>query len=291
MATPVLFDRELRRRRRERGWRSQEAPFLHDLAFAELVSRLGDVRRRFGDTMLVGCSSADWPAQLAQVAGPVTVTDASPLVAAACGGIAADEDRLPLADASFDLIVAIGSLDGIDDLPGALLLLRRILRPDGLMLAALGAAGSLPRLRSAMLAADATLGGAAARMHPAIDVRTGGDLLARAGFALPVADTHGVDLSYTGLPRLVRDLRAHGATNILDRRSRVPLGRAALAAAASDFAEGAVDGRTTERVEILYLSGWAPAPSQPRPARQGSATTYLAEALPSRSEKRLQQPE
>jgi len=243
-------------------------------------------------TVAAASATRCWSAAaLAQVAGRVTVTDASPLIAAACGGIAADEDRPPFADASFDLIVAIGSLDGIDDLPGALVLLRRILRPDGLMLAALGGAGSLPRLRSAMLAADAVNGGAAPRMHPAIDVRTGGDLLARAGFALPVADTHAVDLSYATLPRLIRDLRVHGATNILDRRSRVPLGRAALAAAAAEFAHGALGGRTTERVEILYLSGWGPASSQPQPARRGGATAQFAESLPPQSEKRLQQPE
>jgi len=256
MTAPALFDRRLRRLRRERALRIGEPPFLYDLAFDELVSRLDDVKRSFTRALLIGSTGGDWQARLKDMVSCVTVTDPSAAVAAARGGVAADEDRLPFADASFDLVVSVGSLDDIDDLPGALLLIRRVLRPDGLMLAALAAAGSLPRLRGAMLAADAVAGGAAPRLHPALDVRTGGDLLARAGFALPVADTRTIALSYAGLPRLVADLRAHGATNILERRSPTPLGRAAFAAAGAEFAAQAVDGRTIERVEILYLSGW-----------------------------------
>lgn len=259
MTDPTLFDRRLRRLRRARAGRRGEAPFLHDLAFNELLSRLDDVRRRFSRALVIGGTGRDWPARLAPVVDSVIVSEPAPTVIADRGGVAGDEDRLPFADASFDLVIAVGSLDNIDDLPGALLIIRRILQPDGLLLAALPGAGSLPRLRSAMLAADAVRGGAAARLHPAVDVRTGGDLLARVGFALPVADTRTVHVSYADLSRLVGDLRAHGATNILNRRSRTPIGRAARAAACADFAAHAVDGRTTERIEILYLSGWSPA--------------------------------
>ena len=279
MSAPVLFDRELRRTRRERAWRSDGQAFLYEHAFAELIDRLADVRRRFDRVLLLGCVAPEWPERLRTIVGDVTVSDASPLIASHCGGVAADEDRLPFANASFDLVVAVGALDGIDDLPGALVLLRRTLRPDGLLLGAIAGAGSLPRLRRAMLAADALGGGATARLHPAIDVRTAGDLLSRAGFALPVADTETVEVSYPGLPRLVADLRAHGATNILARRARAPLGGSAYAAAIADFASGAADGRTIERFEILYLSGWSPAPTQPQPARRGSATRSLAETL------------
>lgn len=256
MTAPILFDRKLRRMRRERALRGGEAPFLHDLAFDELLSRLDDVKQRFTRPLLIGCTGPEWLERLTAAAGPVMSIDPAPAVAAARRGVAGDEDRLPFADESFDLVIAVGSLDNIDDLPGALLLIRRVLRPDGLMLAALGGAGSLPRLRGAMLAADAVTGGAAPRLHPALDVRTGGDLLARAGFALPVADTRTMELSYAGLPRLVADLRAHGATNILDRRSRIPPGKAAYAAACAKFAEGGVEGRTVEFVELLFLSGW-----------------------------------
>lgn len=258
MTAPALFDRRLRRLRRERALRIGEPPFLYDLAFDELVSRLDDVKRRFTRALVIGCTGDGWQRRLMGVVDSVTVTDPSAAVAVARGGVAADEDRLPFADASFDLVVSVGTLDDIDDLPGALLLIRRVLCPDGLMLAAVAAAGSLPRLRGAMLAADAFAGGATPRLHPALDVRTGGDLLARAGFALPVADTRTIALSYAGLPRLVADLRAHGATNILERRSRTPLRRAAFSMACADFTAQGVDGRTIERMEVLYLSGWRP---------------------------------
>lgn len=278
MSPPSLFDRHQRRLRRDRAMRSGVAPFLHVHAFDELIDRLGDVRRTFGRALLLGCADPSWRGTLAGLVGEVVVADPSPVAARRSGGLVADEDRLPFADASFDLILATGTLDGIDDLPGALVLLRRVLRPDGLLLGAMAGAGSLPRLRAAMLAADAATGGAAARMHPAVDVRTLGDLLSRAGFALPVADFQGIDVSYADMPKLIADLRAHGATNILAKRSRLPLSRHAFAAAVADFAPDP-GIRTIERAEILYLSGWAPAPDQPRPARRGSATHSLADAL------------
>jgi hypothetical protein len=128
-----------------------------------------------------------------------------------------------------------------------------------------------------MLAADSVEGGAAARIHPQIDVRAAGDLLIRAGFALPVVDSQPVDVRFPSLLGLVRDLRAMAATNILGARSRRPLGRHALAAAIADFEEGG--GKTAERFEILHLLGWSPSPDQPRPARRGSGRVSLAEAL------------
>lgn len=260
MTPPTLFDRHARRLRRDRAARSGGEAFVHGHAFAELVERLGYVKRRFGRALILGCADPAWRAALEGLVETVFVADPSPLVARRAGGVAADEDRLPFADKSFDLVIAVGTLDGVDDLPGALILLRHVLRPDGLLLAALSGAGSLPRLRRAMFAADAATGGAAARLHPAIDVRTAGDLLSRAGFALPVADIDSLDISYTGLMALVADLRVHGVTNALVRRSRVPLGREALGAALADFALDAVDGRTVERIELIYLSGWRPVP-------------------------------
>ncbi len=132
-----------------------------------------------------------------------------------------------------------------------------------------------------MLAADDVEGGAAARVHPQIDVRAAGDLLVRAGFALPVVDSQPVEVRFRSLPDLVRDLRGMGATNLLASRSRRPLGRHALAAAIADF-DSAGD-KTTERFEILHLLGWSPSPDQPRPAARGSATVSLADALKPRS--------
>ena len=134
-----------------------------------------------------------------------------------------------------------------------------------------------------MSAADATRGAAAPRIHPQIDVRAAGDLLTRAGFALQVADSVSVNVRFSHLMKLVSDLRAMGATNMLASRSLAPLGRQALAAAIAAFeAEAEADGKTSERFEIVYLAGWAPAPSQPQPARRGSATASLAAALKAR---------
>lgn len=258
MTPPNLFDRHARRLRRDRALRIGGLPFIHERAFLELLDRLGDVRRDFDRALLIGCLEADWRKRLEARVREVLVVEPSPAAARACGGIVADEDRLPFADDSFDLIICVGTLDSVDDLPGALLLARRILRPKGLFLAAMSGAGGLLRLRTAMLAADALGGGAAPRMHPAIDVRTAGDLLARAGLEIPVADVEAIDVSYETLAALVADLRAHGATNCLARRSRVPLTRAAFTAASKEFSRLGTAGRTTEQIQTLYLSGWAP---------------------------------
>jgi hypothetical protein len=128
------------------------------------------------------------------------------------------------------------------------------------------------------------VGAASPRIHPQIDVRAAGDLLTRAGFKLQVSDSDPVEVRFSGLAGLVRDLRAMGATNILAARSTMPIGRVGLAAATAAFeAQADADGKVTERFEIVYLTGWAPSPDQPQPARRGSATASLAEALRSKT--------
>ena len=261
MSQDLPFDRRLRRLRRDRAARRfHEADYLHRLVADELVERLDLVKRRFRNVLDLGCASGYLAGRLRERGLEVTTADPGFAFAHAAGGIQCDEDRLPFADGAFDLVLSAGVLDSVNDLPGALILIRRALAPDGLFLGAFAGAGSLPRLRSAMLAADSAEGGAAPRIHPQIDVRAAGDLLARAGFTLPVADGHGFDVRFPSLAPLVADLRAMGATNVLAGRSRRPLGRAALAAAVSDFAAHAeADGKTVERFEIVYLSGWAAA--------------------------------
>jgi SAM-dependent methyltransferase len=275
------FDRALRRLRRDRAAASAgAADYLFRLATDDLLERLDSVSRPFGRALDLGCAGTYLTRRLRERGIEVLPADPGHRFAAAAEGVQIQEDRLPFGDGAFDLVVSVGLLDTVNDLPGALLLIRRALRPDGLFLGAFIGAGSLPRLRSAMLAADAAEGGAAPRVHPQIDVRAAGDLLTRAGFALPVADSWGIDVRFPGLPALVRDRRAMGGTNILAERSRRPLGRLGLAAAIADFAAAAdSDGKTAERFEIVQLLGWAPSPDQPRPARRGSATASLAEAL------------
>ena len=276
------FDRRLRRIRRDRA----AAPgaggsWLLERMAGEIVERLDMVRREFRSALVLGCAGAGLPALLRARGIETVAADAGARFAAQEGGVQCDEDRLPFADGAFDLVVSAGALDSVNDLPGALVLIRRALKPDGLFLGAFLGAGSLPRLRSALRAAEEAEGrGAAPRLHPQIDVRAAGDLLARAGFALPVADSETVTARYRGLAGLVADLRSAAATNLLAERDPRPFGRAGRSAAEAEFAGAAdPDGKTAERFDIVHLSGWAPAPDQPKPARRGSAGTSLASVL------------
>jgi SAM-dependent methyltransferase len=275
------FDRRLRRVRRDRAAAMRgEADYLFRRVADEIVERLDLVSRRFGRALDLGCGDGYLTGRLRERGIEVVPADPGYAFARAAGGVQCDEDRLPFGDSGFDLVVSAGALDTVNDLPGALLLIRRALRPDGLFLGAFAGAGSLPRLRAAMLAADSGAGAAAPRIHPQIDVRAAGDLLSRAGFALPVVDVESVDVRFAGFGRLVRDLRAIAGGNLLAVRDRRPLGRSAVAAAIEAWqAHAGGDGKVTERVEILHLLGWAPSPDQPKPARRGSATASLAQAL------------
>jgi SAM-dependent methyltransferase len=281
MSEDKPFDRQLRRQRRDRAApRFANANYLHRLVADELIDRLQLVKRGFAQALDLG-SADGYLADHLRASGIQTISaDAGAAFAAATNGVQCDEDRLPFADGSFDLVVSVGVLDSVNDLPGALTLIRRVLRPDGLFMAAFTGAGSLPRLRSAMNVADGVEGGAAPHIHPQIDVRSAGDLLTRAGFALQVADAAPVEVRFSSLMKLVHDLRSMAATNILASRSMRAISRNGLAAAMADFQSITdPDGKTSERFEIVYLTGWAPAPSQPKPARRGSATASLAAAL------------
>jgi SAM-dependent methyltransferase len=274
MDVPAIFDRAARRRRRDRA-----APLYagHDFLRAAMLDgiaeRLDAVTRSFTDFLDLGSfDGAFVPPPGARVAK----FDPGFRFAAAAGGVQGDEDRLPYADASFDCIVSAGVLDSVGDLPGALTLARRALRPDGLFLAAFVGAGSFPRLRHAFQQADAER--PVARLHPQIDVRSAGDLLVRAGFALPVADIETLDIGYPDLGRLLADLRGMAGTNVLTDRH--PLSRSGLMTAAQAFAATAgADGRVRERIDLIFLTAWSPDASQPQPARRGSGRSSLAQAL------------
>lgn len=245
------------------------------------MARLDAVKRDFARALVLGCFDGRI-GRLLRARGIATVEADSG--AAFAIDVQCDEDRLPFADGAFDLVLSAGVLDTVNDLPGALILIRRVLRPDGLFLGVFLGAGSLPRLREAAIAADSGAGGGVPpRIHPQIDVRSAGDLLARAGFALPVADSERLTVSYASALRLASDLRGMGAGNLLNGQKPPFFGRARTAALCQAFAGAAgPNGRTSETFEILHLIGWSPDSSQPRPARRGSATRSLADALEQR---------
>lgn len=205
----------------------------------DVLDRLSFLRVEPSRALVIG----DWTGVLAERLGPGTVA------AEPADGF--DEER-PYPP-GFDLVASLGTLDTVNDLPGALIHMRSALAPGGLMIASFVGAGSLPVLRGAMLAADGDR--PAPRIHPQVDVRAGGQLLQRAGLADPVVDSRSLDVRFGSLERLVDDLRAQGLTNVLARPGP-PLGKAALTRAQAAFAAAGEDGRTTERFEILTLSGW-----------------------------------
>ncbi len=196
--------------------------------------------------------------------------------------VAADPELVPFGDVSFDLIMSTLVLHWVADLPGALVQLRRALKPDGLLLAAMFGGSTLVELRTAVFEAElAEEGGVSPRVSPAIELGDAAALLQRAGFALPVADSETITVTYPNMPALLRDLRGMGETNALAARRRGGLRRATLARAALIYAErfGDAAGRIPASFEILFLCGWAPHPSQPQPLPRGSATARLADAL------------
>lgn len=243
----------------------------------ELLDRLSSVTRDLPEALVVGTPDGYLIDALHAQGRSVWAFDPGFFAARAVGGVQGDEDALPFADGSFDLILACGTLDSVNDLPGALLLMNRALRPDGLLLATFVGASSLPTLRAALQAGEAER--PAQHVHPQIDVRSAGDLLSRAGFTMPVADGDTLIVRYGDLFRLMSDLRGMGAGNAL--ASRPPsFTRGTLGTAATHFATAAdADGKTAERFGLVCLSGWKPHPAQPKPARRGSATVSLAQAL------------
>ncbi len=285
-----IFDRALLRRRRDRAAAGLRG---HDFLFAEaaerLADRLDDVTRKFPMALDLGCHDGTLARVLAGRGGIETLVqcDLAPAMAraAAINGaptLAADEEALPFADASFDLIVSVLGLHWVNDLPGALIQIRQALKPDGLFLGALLGGETLTELRSVLIEAElAEEGGASPRVAPFAELRDAGGLLQRAGFALPVADADRLAVSYPDALALMQELRAMGESNALIERRRSFTRRATLARAAAIYAEkfAGPDGRLRASFEIVTLTGWAPHPCQPQPLKPGSATTRLADAL------------
>jgi SAM-dependent methyltransferase len=275
----VVFDRALGRLRLTRALAADYPDFLLERATQDLDERLSAVLRQFAVAADLGT-----PLPLAV---PVLRAKAQTLLrmSEAVGGAAdlvGDLEHLPLAPGSLDLAASLLALQGVNDLPGALIQIRRALRPDGLFIGCLLGGRTLQELRQVLLEAEAeTSGGVSPRIAPFADLRDLGSLLQRAGFALPVVDSEVVTVRYRNIFGLLRDLRGMGWGNALTARRRTGLRRDTLMRAAALYAEqfADADGRLRATFEIVWLSGWAPHESQQKPLRPGSAKARLADAL------------
>ncbi len=283
----LVFDRAVLRRRRERAARDwQDRAFLKREIASRLVERLDDVRRTFACALDLGSHGDEFAAALAgrSTVGWLLRADLGHGFARLARGpaIVADEEFLPFAPGSFDLVVSAMDLHWVNDLPGTLLQMRRILRPDGLLLAAMLGGATLWQLRQALTAAESEVeGGLSPRVSPFADLRDAAGLLQRAGFALPVADSETIEVEYDNALALMRDLGAMGESNLVVERRRGLARRATLLRAAEIYGErfALPSGRVAASFEVLFLHGWAPHESQPKPLRPGSAAQRLADAL------------
>ncbi len=284
--TSALFDRRAWRLHRERAARNGSVDFLHAEVADRLMDRLGDVARRFSVALDLGVHNGVLSRALELRPGIEHLVAVDPSLAFLARGhgmrVAADPELVPFREGSFDLAVSALTLHWVGDLPGALVQLRRVIRADGLFLAAMFGGGTIVELRTAMIEAELIEeGGASPRVSPGATLADAAALLLRAGFAMPVADAEVITVTYPDALALMRDLRGMGETNALAQRRRTPLRRGTLAHVAEIYSErfGLPDGRVPATFEILFLSGWAPHESQPKPLRPGSATRRLAEAL------------
>ena len=283
----LVFDRQAVRRHRERAARLGTAEFLFEEAAERLEERLEDVRRAFTRVLVLGTRRGSLAGELRSRPGVELVVEVDDAIgfltrpqASPC--VLAEAEALPFAAAAFDLVVSPLALHWTNDLPGALLQLRRCLKPDGLLLASALGGETLDGLRRAFLEAElAEEGGVSPRVSPMADGRDLAGLLQRAGFALPVVDTDRVSVTYESALALMAELRAMGETNALRERRQRFTRRGTLLRAAEAYRgfAGTSDGRVGAVFEIVTMTAWAPHESQPKPLRPGSAAARLADAL------------
>ncbi|WP_323761626.1 methyltransferase domain-containing protein [Maricaulis sp.] len=286
---PALFDRALLRRRRDRvAGTLPEHNFLAQRAFDDMGDRIASIMRDFDHAAILG-GGPDLATQsttelLAGKVGWWCQSDLSPSVAGTLDrpALALDEEQLPFASESLDLVLAPWGLHWTNDLPGALVQINHALKPDGFFACALPGGSTLTELRQCLMAAESELtGGAAARVSPLAGTFDMAALLQRAGFAMPVADVDRITVRYDNIFALMAELRGMGETSSLTDRPRNPATRALFIRAGQIYAERFADpdGRIRATFEIVHAAGWAPHPDQPKPKRPGSATHRLADAL------------
>ena len=232
--------------------RTGPALFLHDRSFDDILERLQGVNRHWQSALLIGCPNPEWKARLAETVPTVTVFDPGPLFAAAAGGRGFVEDEERLGDAEYDLCIAVGTLDTVNDVALAFRNIWAALRPDSLLIGAVSGGDTMPKLRRALRAADSVIGEASPHVHPRFDGPSLCAAMTQAGFLNPVVDVDRVSVRYKSLASEIADLRGMAATNILARRSRRPMLRLALAAADEEYRR---DDRP-ETFEILHFAAW-----------------------------------
>jgi SAM-dependent methyltransferase len=282
-----LFDRALLRKRRAR--------FAHEVGAREnliayvareIAERIEIMLRKFPLALDLGAYHGLLGRRVADLksVGEMVYAESVLAYAELCPrpALVCDEDLLPFKDESFNLIVSGLALHRVNDLPGALVQIRRALKPDGLFMAAALGGRALFELREALIEAEGEVtGGASPRVSPFGDVREYGALLQRVGFALPVADIETLEVVYPSPRELMREVRALGGGNVLMARSKAPLSRRTLERAEAIYRErhGTPDGKVTATFEFVFMSGWAPDASQQKPLKPGSASHRLADAL------------
>jgi SAM-dependent methyltransferase len=270
-SAPILFDRALLRARQARARKQGEATFLLDRVAEDMADRIGAVKRDFADVADIWTPGDVLRPPLADRFKSVTQVK-----------LDSDSEVLPLQPESLDLVVSALAFQFVNDLPGVLAQIRRALRPDGLLLAALPGGDTLTELRQSFAAAEAECeGGVSPRVAPSADLRDIGHLLQRAGLALPVTDVDSVVVRYDNAFALMQDLRRMGATNILIERLRKPTRRATMLRMSEIYAQrfSDPDGRIRASFDIVWLSAWAPHESQQKPLRPGSAKASLEAAV------------
>lgn len=285
--TPELFDRSLLRQRRARFAREiEEREVLIAHVAREIAERVGIMLRAFPRALDLGAYRGLLGRTIAELPSVEEVVYAESVLAYAqrCPrpAVVCDEDLLPFRNSAFNLIVSGLALHRVNDLPGSLIQIRRALAPDGLFMAAALGANALTELRECLLKAEEEIdGGVSPRVSPFGDVRAYGALLQRAGFALPVADAEAIQVIYPSPRALMQEIRALGGGNVLMARSKRPLSRRTLARAEELYRAryGTPDGKIAATFQFVFMSGWAPDPSQQQPLKPGSARSRLADAL------------
>jgi SAM-dependent methyltransferase len=284
-APPQIFDRALMRKRRARALKQPQFPdFLYQAAAAEIADRLDLTLHSFGRALALGAAAAPLAQVMARSGkfGHVITADWTPRGPAGSVDIVIDGEALAFAPASLDALIAGPGLEFVNDLPGALAQIARALKPDGLFLAVLFGGETLSELRQSWFTAETEItGGVSPRVAPFADVRELGRLLQRAKLAMPVADLDRLTVRYPSGLAVMAELKAMGLANALAARRRSPVTRTLLARAASIYEElfSDPDGRVRATFDLVTLTAWAPAETQQKPLKPGSASTRLADAL------------